>query len=287
MEVVAVVARVVAGLPLLLIGLAHVFAPEAPMRPLVEAAGFPFPVVLAPAGVVAESHSVDVEAWRIGREDPEALPFGERDRCSLVAVPCLGVAWENETDGVHGVSGFEPGSALGIDDGERIIELDPLTGEIFDTEDAVGVWPAKHWVTTDERLADSGRPQTVLGWLAKERVGALLADLAAGGQELTHEALDALPPSPTLDHLRSVLVATGTLPPRDEHMARLERALDELLAGRDDHDEQQLLRRYAFWHLLRRLRRRFPRLLPPPRQRLCSRALDEFCGPVICRGAPP
>lgn len=46
--------RLVAGLPLLAIGLAHVFVPDAPMRPLVEAAGFPLPTVLAPLGVAAE-----------------------------------------------------------------------------------------------------------------------------------------------------------------------------------------------------------------------------------------
>ncbi len=38
------------------------------------------------------------------------------------------------------------------DEVERIIELDPLTGEIFDVKDALALWPAKHWVTTEERL---------------------------------------------------------------------------------------------------------------------------------------
>ena len=38
------------------------------------------------------------------------------------------------------------------DEVERIIELDPLTGEIHEAKDAVAVWPAKHWVTTEERL---------------------------------------------------------------------------------------------------------------------------------------
>lgn len=46
--------RLVAAVPLLGIGLAHVLAPEAPMRPLVEAAGFPAPGVLAPVAVAAE-----------------------------------------------------------------------------------------------------------------------------------------------------------------------------------------------------------------------------------------
>jgi excinuclease ABC subunit B len=38
------------------------------------------------------------------------------------------------------------------DEVERILELDPLTGEIHEVKDAVAVWPAKHWVTTEERL---------------------------------------------------------------------------------------------------------------------------------------
>lgn len=46
--------RVVAGVPLLGIGLAHVVVPDAPMRPLVEAAGFPFPAILSPLAVAAE-----------------------------------------------------------------------------------------------------------------------------------------------------------------------------------------------------------------------------------------
>ncbi|HSE46558.1 MAG TPA: DoxX family protein [Gemmatimonadales bacterium] len=46
--------RVVAGVPLLGIGLAHVFAPEAPMRPLVEAAGLPFAAVVSPVAVAIE-----------------------------------------------------------------------------------------------------------------------------------------------------------------------------------------------------------------------------------------
>ncbi len=46
--------RLVAAAPLLGIGLAHVLVPEAPMRPLVEAAGFPLAGVLAPLAVTAE-----------------------------------------------------------------------------------------------------------------------------------------------------------------------------------------------------------------------------------------
>jgi hypothetical protein len=50
---------------------------------------------------------------------------------------------------------------------------------------------------------------------------AILRELA--GRPLTHASLDELPAGKTVEHLRSILVATETPPPRDEQMARLER----------------------------------------------------------------
>src|SRR3990170_4418668 len=38
------------------------------------------------------------------------------------------------------------------DEVDRIMELNPLTGEVIEVKSAVAIWPAKHWVTTDERL---------------------------------------------------------------------------------------------------------------------------------------
>ncbi|GAA4612801.1 hypothetical protein GCM10023195_55120 [Actinoallomurus liliacearum] len=107
-----------------------------------------------------------------------------------------------------------------------------------------------------DALAATDPPGTALRWLAKEPVATVLADVAAGRRQLTHADLDELPQRTILNHLRSVLVATGTLPPRDEQMARLERFLIDALAARPDPDQRQLLHRYAVWHLLRRLRRR-------------------------------
>jgi putative oxidoreductase len=49
-----VVARAVGGLTLLMIGLAHIAFEDARMFPLVEAAGFPAPELLAPLAVAAE-----------------------------------------------------------------------------------------------------------------------------------------------------------------------------------------------------------------------------------------
>ena len=107
-----------------------------------------------------------------------------------------------------------------------------------------------------EALAATDPPATALRWLAKPPVAAALSQIAAEGRDLSHGELDRLEHTPVLAHLRSVLVATGTLPPRDELMARLERFTADVLDGRPDPEQQQVLRRYVTWHLLRRLRSR-------------------------------
>jgi integrase len=107
-----------------------------------------------------------------------------------------------------------------------------------------------------QALADADRPGTVEGWLNKSAAPAILRDMAARDQPLTHQALDELPPGKTVEHLRAILTATGTLPPRDEHLARLERWISQAIAKRPDPDQRQLLHRYAVWHIMRRLRTR-------------------------------
>jgi hypothetical protein len=109
--------------------------------------------------------------------------------------------------------------------------------------------------TIFEALASVQRPGTVVAWLDNSTAPEMLRGLEAG-KALTHETLDELPAGKPLEHLRSVLVAIGTLPERDEHMARLERWIAATIAERSDPEEQQLLHRYAVWHVLRRLRRR-------------------------------
>lgn len=107
-----------------------------------------------------------------------------------------------------------------------------------------------------DNLAGIERPASVLGWLDRSDAPAVLRTVAAGERPLTHGALDELPEGKPLEHLRSMLVATGALPPRDEHMARLERWVTRTIAERTDPDEKRLLHRYAVWHLVRRLRGR-------------------------------
>ncbi|MDT4995902.1 MAG: hypothetical protein QOH97_5794 [Actinoplanes sp.] len=114
--------------------------------------------------------------------------------------------------------------------------------------------PALH--PLKQALTATDPPGTALRWLAKQPVATVLFDIAAGRRELTHAELDELHPNGIVAHLRSVMVATGTLPARDEQMARLERFLRDILATRTDSDQRQILHRYTNWHLLRRLRRR-------------------------------
>jgi hypothetical protein len=105
-------------------------------------------------------------------------------------------------------------------------------------------------------LAETDRPAIALGWLSRPAVAVLLARLVTGDGPLTHAALDDLPPSKTLTHLRSVLVATGGLPRRDEHLAQLERWTTRKIAARPDPEERKILHQYGTWHVVRRIRQR-------------------------------
>lgn len=104
-----------------------------------------------------------------------------------------------------------------------------------------------------DNLANHDRPNTVAIWLNKDTGSAVLHELAAGHRALTHAALDDLPDSKPIRHLRAMLVATGALPPRDEHLARLEVWITATIAH---HREQQMLHHYGVWHALRKLRQR-------------------------------
>lgn len=105
-------------------------------------------------------------------------------------------------------------------------------------------------------LAATDPPRAGLKWLARSSAAAVLADLGAGTRPLSHQALDELLPDKAVDHLRSILVAAGCLPARDERLARLERWIAQTVATVQAPDDQRRLRAFAGWHLLGRLRRR-------------------------------
>ena len=111
-----------------------------------------------------------------------------------------------------------------------------------------------HLQALHDALAATNRTNAVTAWLDSASAS-VLRGLDAG-ERLTHAALDELPDTKPVEHLRSVLVAIGSLPPRDEHMARLERWIARAIAARPDPDERKLLHHYAIWHVVRRLRGR-------------------------------
>ncbi|HEY1705144.1 MAG TPA: hypothetical protein VGG75_36070 [Trebonia sp.] len=127
-------------------------------------------------------------------------------------------------------------------------------------EDSTSSWPtARGGIRPELRalrdsLAGTGRPATVLRWLDNNKDSTVLRDLAGGRRPLSHAALDELPDSKPLRHLRTILVATGALPTRDEQLARLETWMSRTVARRPGPEQRQLLHRYAVWQVVRRLR---------------------------------
>lgn len=86
-----------------------------------------------------------------------------------------------------------------------------------------------------------------------------LGGLITAHRPLTHEVLDELSPSHSVNHLRIVLVHTGVLEPRDDNLEPLDAWLTKFLTTAPRQD-LHLLRTYGQWSLLPRTRRRAARL---------------------------
>ena len=70
------------------------------------------------------------------------------------------------------------------DDAERIVEIDPLTGEVLRELDSVDIYPAKHFVTSHDKLMMA--IETI-----KEELGERLAELKGQGKILEASRLEA------------------------------------------------------------------------------------------------
>jgi len=181
---------------------------------------------------------------RCGR--PGRLRAGTREKplCGSCAAP--GAEWKT-CPACGAGERLVPGACRRCHLHQQLRELlaDPATGRVRAGLQAL-----------QRALAAIERPEAALGWLRRPKVSALLAGLAAGQRPLTHAALDELAACKTLTHLRSVLVATGSLPERDEHLTQLERWIGQAVAARPDAGQKEVLHRYGVWHVLRRLRGR-------------------------------
>ncbi|MDG4759404.1 hypothetical protein [Micromonospora sp. WMMD710] len=105
-----------------------------------------------------------------------------------------------------------------------------------------------------EALTGVDNPATVVGWLAKSRSAKLLREFAITPTPLTHNLLDQQPQTQPLHYIREVLVTTGVLPPREEHLERLGPWLDRILAGKPSH-HVRAVKPFAQWFVIRRARR--------------------------------
>jgi hypothetical protein len=120
-------------------------------------------------------------------------------------------------------------------------------------------------------VTGTARPKSALKWLRNPQVPALLTGLATGAIPLTHDALHGLPNWRTAAHLRELLMACGMLPVRDKQLLHAEAWLQRELAALVGHPHERLLRQYATWHQLPRLRNR-------ARQRPLTPAARRFAG---------
>ena len=69
------------------------------------------------------------------------------------------------------------------DEVERIAQLDPLTGELLDDVERANIYPAKHFVTSEQRL------EQAVGTI-QEELGERLRELRAGGKLLEAQRLE-------------------------------------------------------------------------------------------------
>ena len=110
-----------------------------------------------------------------------------------------------------------------------------------------------------EFLLAMDNPRSGLSWLDQRKArpsGAddLLRRLGRGQIELTHEAFHTLQPWRAAAHLQELLMACGVLPALDKQICSFERWLVGHLAGIADPQHVQVIRRFATWQVLPRLR---------------------------------
>jgi hypothetical protein len=106
-------------------------------------------------------------------------------------------------------------------------------------------------------LTSAPSPSSVLDWVTRRSGGQLLADLAghAHHEPVSHDLLDTYEQTPSLHHLRQLLIHAGVLPERTEYLDRIQPWLTQRLATCPP-AHAALIRPFATWHILRRARGR-------------------------------
>jgi len=104
-------------------------------------------------------------------------------------------------------------------------------------------------------LAAAPSPFPAIQWIKESPNTELLAQLVAEGHTLTHQLLDALPPSRNQRYIRQLLVHTGILEEHYEDLERIPGWLEHELADKPA-AQANLARPFLHWFLLRRARQR-------------------------------
>lgn len=105
-----------------------------------------------------------------------------------------------------------------------------------------------------DTLARLGSPRDVIRWLQLSDVAHLLRDMATGQLAVSFDALDRLPRSRAVWFVEHLLTTAGVLAGRDPVLARFELWVADWLDAIEVADIERILRRYATWEVLRRLR---------------------------------
>jgi hypothetical protein len=97
-------------------------------------------------------------------------------------------------------------------------------------------------------------PAPLMQWLTRSSAAGVLAEISQAGHAPGHAGLDRFPQGKAVRHLRKILVAGGILPARDERLAGLEHWVTQKAGQIGDPAERRIVRGFATWHHLRRLR---------------------------------
>lgn len=175
------------------------------------------------------------------------LPGLDPDRGTALCRDCAGIT----QDFFCGRCGHE-GLLLGGRLCERCTLSDRLTSLLDDGTGRAN--PALAPLMT--ALLEAPSPKTRLLWIRSSQVQQLLRDLATGTLAMTHDALGAHPSRRTIAYLRDLLMTCGLLPTVDKQLLHAETWLHHRLAELPDTVNGRLLRQYATWRQLPRLRTR-------------------------------
>ena len=105
-----------------------------------------------------------------------------------------------------------------------------------------------------DTLVAGPRAQTTLYWTTRSAGPDILRRMAIGDLPISHQAFEQLPVNRVTSYVRNLLAVTGVLPPFNPELERVPPWLHDYLRSLPA-PVADVLRRYATWQVLRRLRR--------------------------------